>query len=123
MGLGRHWNAPSSRLLPRPSARGRHRGLLQPRRPFRGPRYSASVPPAASAAEAGTPYLQGAVVSLEVGSGDVLAWVGGRDFHQSRFDRVKSSRRQAGSAFKPFVYAAALRHGHYLSERLSDEFI
>ena len=88
---------------------------------FRGPRYSKPVPPAASAADAGTPYLQGAVVSLEVGSGDVLAWVGGRDFHQSRFDRVKSSRRQAGSAFKPFVYAAALRHGHYLSERLSDE--
>jgi penicillin-binding protein 1A len=88
---------------------------------FRGPRYSASVPPAAGAAESGTPYLQGAVVSLEVGSGDVLAWVGGRDFHQSRFDRVKSSRRQVGSAFKPFVYAAALGHGHYLSERLSDE--
>jgi penicillin-binding protein 1A len=88
---------------------------------FRGPRYSASAAPPATAADSGTPYLQGAVVSLEVGSGDVLAWVGGRDFHQSRFDRVKSSRRQVGSAFKPFVYAAALRHGHYLSERLSDE--
>ena len=88
---------------------------------FRGPRYSTSAPPPASAGDGGTPYLQGAVVSLEVGSGDVLAWVGGRDFHQSRFDRVKSSRRQVGSAFKPFVYAAALRHGHYLSERLSDE--
>ena len=87
---------------------------------FRGARYSASVPPPAGA-DSGTPYLQGAVVSLEVGTGDVLAWMGGRDFHQSRFDRVKSSRRQAGSAFKPFVYAAALRHGHYLSERLSDE--
>jgi penicillin-binding protein 1A len=89
--------------------------------PFRGTRYSVSQTPAASVAETGTPYLQGAVVSIEVGSGDVLAWVGGRDFHQSRFDRVKSSRRQVGSAFKPFVYAAALRHGHYLSERLSDE--
>jgi penicillin-binding protein 1A len=71
--------------------------------------------------EGGTPYLQGAMVALEIGTGDVLAWVGGRDFQQSRFDRVKSSRRQVGSAFKPFVYAAALGKGHYLSERLSDE--
>ena len=37
----------------------------------------------------------------------MLAWVGGRDFLQSRFDRVKSARRQAGSAFKPFVYLTA----------------
>ncbi|HEX6738349.1 MAG TPA: PBP1A family penicillin-binding protein [Vicinamibacteria bacterium] len=68
-----------------------------------------------------TPYLQGAVVALEVASGDVLAWVGGRDFGHSRFDRVKSARRQAGSAFKPFVYAAALGTGRTLSQRLSDE--
>jgi penicillin-binding protein 1A len=84
---------------------------------FGRPRYSAALSPT----ENGTPYLQGAVVALETASGDVLAWIGGRDFHQSRFDRVKSSRRQVGSAFKPFVYAAALREGHYLSERISDE--
>jgi penicillin-binding protein 1A len=53
--------------------------------------------------------------------GDVLAWVGGRDFRESRFDRVRGARRQAGSAFKPFVYAAALESGHTLSEPLSDE--
>jgi len=88
---------------------------------FHGPRFAVAAPAATAALEGGTPYLQGAVVALEVGRGDVLSWVGGRDFHQSRFDRVKSSRRQVGSAFKPFVYAAALRHGHYLSERLSDE--
>jgi 1A family penicillin-binding protein len=85
---------------------------------FTGPKYSAAVDPTT---ESGTPYLQGAVVSLEVGTGDVLAWIGGRDFSQSRFDRVKSSQRQTGSAFKPFVYAAALREGHFLSERISDE--
>ncbi|HUG52176.1 MAG TPA: PBP1A family penicillin-binding protein, partial [Vicinamibacteria bacterium] len=84
---------------------------------FTAPRYSAAAVPM----ENGTTYLQGAVVALEVGSGDVLAWVGGRDFQHSRFDRVKSSQRQTGSAFKPFVYAAALREGHYLSERVSDE--
>jgi penicillin-binding protein 1A len=65
--------------------------------------------------------LQGAVVMMGAVEGDVLAWVGGRDFRQSRFDRVRGARRQAGSAFKPFVYAAALGDGHVLSEPLSDE--
>ena len=65
--------------------------------------------------------LQGAVVMMGALEGDVLAWVGGRDFQQSRFDRVRGARRQAGSAFKPFVYAAALDSGHTLSEPLSDE--
>jgi penicillin-binding protein 1A len=65
--------------------------------------------------------LQGAVVMMGAVEGDVLAWVGGRDFNESRFDRVKGARRQAGSAFKPFVYAAALDGGHTLSDPLSDE--
>jgi len=65
--------------------------------------------------------LQGAVVLMGAVEGDVLAWVGGRDFNRSRFDRVRGARRQAGSAFKPFVYAAALEGGHTLSEPLSDE--
>jgi penicillin-binding protein 1A len=84
---------------------------------FRGPRYDPATPPA----DNGTPYLQGAVVALDVRTGDVTAWVGGRDFHHSRFDRVKSSQRQTGSAFKPFVYATALAKGHVLTERLLDE--
>jgi penicillin-binding protein 1A len=68
-----------------------------------------------------TPYLQGAVVALDVASGDVLAWVGGRDFRQSRFDRVRSAHRQLGSAFKPFVFAAALNAGRMMSQPLLDE--
>jgi penicillin-binding protein 1A len=84
---------------------------------FRGPRYDAATPPT----DNGTPYLQGAVVALDVRTGDVTAWVGGRDFRHSRFDRVKSSFRQTGSAFKPFVYAAALAKGHVLTERLLDQ--
>jgi penicillin-binding protein 1A len=84
---------------------------------FRKLRYSPSdLPP-----EGSTAYLQGAVMAMEVSTGDVLAWVGGRDFHQSRFDRVNASRRQAGSAFKPFVYAAALEAGRSLNQRLIDE--
>jgi penicillin-binding protein 1A len=83
---------------------------------FSAPRFSAAAVPMGES----TPYLQGALVALETGTGDVLAWVGGRDFRHSRFDRVRSSSRQTGSAFKPFVYAAALGEGHYLSEPLQD---
>jgi penicillin-binding protein 1A len=83
---------------------------------LRGPKYA--VHPAGDAAYA---YLQGAVVALDVANGDVLAWVGGRDFLHSRFDRVVAARRQTGSAFKPFVFAAALGAGRMLSEHVPDE--
>lgn len=78
-----------------------------------------------AASEAGegsrsTPDLQGAVVALEAASGDVLAWVGGRDYAASQFDRVARARRQAGSAWKPFVYAAALARGIALSQPIAD---
>jgi penicillin-binding protein 1A len=44
-------------------------------------------------------------------SGEVRAMVGGRDFDRSRFNRATQAKRQAGSAFKPFVYATALEQG------------
>ena len=59
----------------------------------------------------GIPELQGAVVVLDPGTGAILALVGGRDFNASPFNRAVNSHRQPGSAFKPFVYAAALQHG------------
>jgi penicillin-binding protein 1A len=58
-----------------------------------------------------TPYLQGAMVSLEASTGYIRAMVGGRDFEDSKFNRATQSLRQAGSTFKPFVYAAAIRAG------------
>lgn len=54
--------------------------------------------------------LNGGFVALEPERGDVLAWVGGIDHHTFKFDHV-TSRRQAGSAFKPIVYTAALENG------------
>ena len=45
-------------------------------------------------------------------TGDVLALVGGRDFKASSFNRATQARRQAGSAFKPIIYAAALERGY-----------
>jgi penicillin-binding protein 1A len=83
---------------------------------LRAPKYA--VHPADEAAYA---YLQGAVVALDARTGDVLAWVGGRDFLHSRFDRVVGGKRQTGSAFKPFVYAAALGAGRMLSEHVADQ--
>ncbi len=59
-------------------------------------------------AETAVEYLQGALVVLDARTGEVLALVGGRDFHDSKFNRATQARRQAGSAFKPFVYTAAL---------------
>jgi membrane carboxypeptidase/penicillin-binding protein len=55
--------------------------------------------------------LQAALVALDPATGDVLAMVGGRDASSSPFNRAVRSRRQPGSAFKPFVYAAALERG------------
>jgi penicillin-binding protein 1A len=58
-----------------------------------------------------TPYLQGLVVAMDPATGAVRAMVGGRDFGQSQFNRATQALRQPGSAFKPFVYAAALEKG------------
>ncbi|HEX7918867.1 MAG TPA: penicillin-binding transpeptidase domain-containing protein, partial [Gemmatimonadales bacterium] len=68
-----------------------------------------------------SPYLQGLVVSLDPKTGFIRAMVGGRDFEDSKFNRAVQARRQPGSTFKPFVYSAALRAGHPLSEILVDE--
>ena len=53
---------------------------------------------------------QGALVSID-NSGAVRAMVGGHDYSTSQFDRASEARRQPGSAFKPFVYMAALEAG------------
>ena len=60
---------------------------------------------------AGAPGLQAALVAMDPGTGNILAMVGGADFSVTPFNRAVRSRRQPGSAFKPFVYAAALQEG------------
>src|SRR5438093_2083721 len=59
----------------------------------------------------GIPDLQAALVAIDPATGDMLALVGGHDFNAAPFNRAVRSRRQPGSAFKPFVYAAALERG------------
>lgn len=56
-------------------------------------------------------FSQGAVVTLDPRNGDILAMVGGVDYNQSQFNRVVQAKRQPGSTFKIFAYAAALEQG------------
>src|SRR5204863_124099 len=69
------------------------------------------APEPAEPAAAESP-LQAALVALDPESGHVRAMVGGRNFDDSRFNRAVQAKRQPGSAFKPFVYAAALEAGY-----------
>ncbi|MEO0116957.1 MAG: PBP1A family penicillin-binding protein [candidate division WOR-3 bacterium] len=61
-------------------------------------------------------YLQGALLAVEPKTGYVRALVGGRDFRHSQFNRVTQMMRQAGSAFKVFVFTAAIDNGYYPSQ-------
>lgn len=57
------------------------------------------------------PAVQGALLAIENSSGAIKAMVGGYDFEESKFNRARQAARQAGSSFKPYVYAAALLEG------------
>lgn len=58
------------------------------------------------------PRPEGALIAIELPSGQVKAMVGGADFRRSQFNRVTTAKRQPGSSFKPLIYAAALEHGY-----------
>ncbi len=82
-------------------SRSKHaaRKRMQNRKPAKGP-------------DAESDPLEAALVALDPTTGEVRAMVGGRDFKASRFNRATQALRQPGSAFKPFVYAAALEAGY-----------
>lgn len=66
------------------------------------------------------PEAQAALVSLKPDTGAVVALVGGLDFGASQFNRATQSRRQPGSAFKPFIYAAAIDNGYTPASLVND---
>jgi penicillin-binding protein 1A len=66
------------------------------------------------------PIVQGSLLAVENHTGDVLSLVGGYDFELSEFDRVTQARRQPGSAFKPFIYGAAISKGYTPVTQLID---
>ena len=63
---------------------------------------------------------QGAIVVLDATSGAIRAMVGGRDYRESQFNRAVNAVRQPGSAFKPFVFAAALERGWQMNDLVED---
>ncbi len=66
------------------------------------------------------PEVNGALMAMDPHTGRVLALVGGYSFDQSQFNRATQAYRQPGSAFKPFVYAAALDQGYTPSSQVLD---
>jgi len=66
------------------------------------------------------PKVQGGIVSLDPHTGRVLAMVGGFSYEQSQFNRATQAKRQPGSAFKPFVYLAAMDEGYTPSSLILD---
>jgi len=58
------------------------------------------------------PEVQGALLSIDARTGDIISYVGGNDYKFSKFNRVIQAKRQPGSSFKPILYAAALEHGY-----------
>jgi penicillin-binding protein 1A len=78
----------------------------------RARRRASPVPARVDAGTTSGDPLQAALVAMDPTTGEVRAMVGGRDFDQSHFNRATQAKRQAGSAFKPFVYAAALERGY-----------
>ncbi|MDH3255378.1 MAG: PBP1A family penicillin-binding protein, partial [Acidobacteriota bacterium] len=66
------------------------------------------------------PELEGAVLVLESASGAIRAMVGGWNFTTSKFNRATQARRQVGSAFKPFVFGAALEAGFTAADTFFD---
>ncbi len=65
--------------------------------------------------------IEGAMVAIDPRTGDIRALVGGRRYERGNYNRAVAARRQPGSAFKPFVYAAALAAGYSPASLVEDE--
>ena len=65
-------------------------------------------------------YLQAAMVAMDPHTGEIKVMIGGRDFWDSQFNRAYSAKRQPGSAFKVFLYTAAIDNGFNPSDLILD---
>jgi len=66
------------------------------------------------------PEAQGSLVAIDPNDGAILSLVGGFDYYLSKFNRATQAKRQPGSSFKPFIYAAALAKGFTLATMIND---
>jgi penicillin-binding protein 1A len=67
------------------------------------------------------PTIDGALIAMSVTTGEIKALIGGYDFSTSKFNRATQAKRQMGSIFKPFVYAAAVEQGASFVDTEIDE--
>ncbi|MGD0190369.1 MAG: penicillin-binding protein 1A [Rhizomicrobium sp.] len=82
--------------------------------------YVEPIDPSGSYGLRQVPEVNGAIVAMDPHTGRVLALSGGFSFASSQFDRAMQAQRQPGSAFKPFVYAAALDNGFTPVSKIED---
>lgn len=68
-------------------------------------------------------FLETGMVSIDPLTGQVKAWVGGIDYKNFKYDHVAKGKRQVGSTFKPFVYAAAIDKGWKPCDYLPNQYI
>ena len=66
-------------------------------------------------------FLHGGMMTMDPYTGQIKAWVGGINYKYFKFDHVKQARRQPGSTFKPFVYAAAIDNGYSPCDKIVDK--
>ncbi len=66
------------------------------------------------------PDAEVAFISTDPSNGAIKTYIGGLNFSKSNFDRVKQSYPQAGSSFKPFIYASAFANGYKASDKIND---
>jgi penicillin-binding protein 1A len=66
------------------------------------------------------PLVDGALIAMDIKTGKIRALIGGSDFATKKFDRATQAYRQTGSAFKPFIYAAAFERGYTPSDVMID---
>ena len=66
------------------------------------------------------PEAEASLISIKPKSNEIVAYIGGKNFTESNFDRVKLSFPQSGSSFKPFIYSAAIANGYNLSSIIND---
>ena len=66
-------------------------------------------------------FFQAGMMSMDPHTGFVKAWVGGINHHHFKYDHVKKAKRQVGSTFKPFLYAAYLNDGHSPCEEFPNQ--
>jgi len=66
------------------------------------------------------PEMEGALISVEAHSGEIVAMAGGFDFYRNHYNHAMQAYRQPGSSFKPFVYSAALEKGYFPGTAVDD---